>query len=291
MITELRLIRWKSFGDATLYVDRVTVLIGTNASGKSNALDARLFLKRISEGLSLTGALQGEQSLPAMRGGLEWVCLNKGGTFTIEVRVEGEDGRTVYVYRLGCIVQENRCDLASESLQRLRSRTVKRSNDAKPYSIYLFQTDPCAEDAASITARLYKEKRGTPRPSCALSRCSDSFLSNRRERRSRQASGRSCARFKASSYWTRSRRTCGSTPRCPTNWSRTRRTLPVSLRRLRRNGNSASSGCCQRTAAACQRGTYAGRPAARDANEDRRGARGGCPGHHAQPGLPRCSRA
>lgn len=165
MITELRLIRWKSFGDATLYVDRVTVLIGTNASGKSNALDALRFLKRISEGLSLTGALQGEQSLPAMRGGLEWVCLNKEGTFTIEVRVEGEDRRTVYVYRLECIVQENRCDLASESLQRFRYRTVKRSKDAKPYSIYLFQTDPCANDAASITARLYNEKRGTPRPS------------------------------------------------------------------------------------------------------------------------------
>jgi hypothetical protein len=100
-----------------------------------------------------------------MRGGLEWVCLNKEGTFTIEVRVEGEDRRTVYVYRLECIVQENRCDLASESLQRFRYRTVKRSKDAKPYSIYLFQTDPCANDAASITARLYNEKRGTPRPS------------------------------------------------------------------------------------------------------------------------------
>ena len=165
MITELRLINWKSFDDATLFVDRVTVLIGTNASGKSNALDALLFLERITNGVSLTGALQGEQGLPALRGGLEWVCLGHGQGFSIEARINGEDARTEYVYRLSCIVHDNRCDLASESLQRLKYRTAHRSANANPYRIFLFQTDPCAEDAASITARLYNEKRGTPRPS------------------------------------------------------------------------------------------------------------------------------
>ena len=30
---------WKSFREATLHVDELTILIGTNASGKSNALD------------------------------------------------------------------------------------------------------------------------------------------------------------------------------------------------------------------------------------------------------------
>lgn len=35
MITELRLQNWKSFSDARLYIDPITVLIGTNASGKS----------------------------------------------------------------------------------------------------------------------------------------------------------------------------------------------------------------------------------------------------------------
>jgi predicted ATPase len=166
MITQLRLINWKSFDDATLFIDRVTVLIGTNASGKSNALDALLFLKRITSGLSLTGALQGEQGLSAMRGGLEWACLDKGASFTIEAHIDGQDGRTEYVYRINCRVHEKRCDLASESLQRLKYRSVHRSNNGKPSgSIFLFQTDPCADDAASITARLYNEKRGAPRPS------------------------------------------------------------------------------------------------------------------------------
>ncbi|MFK8163712.1 MAG: AAA family ATPase, partial [Lewinella sp.] len=44
MIKSITLKNWKSFGEATLYVDPLTVLIGTNASGKSNFLDALVFL-------------------------------------------------------------------------------------------------------------------------------------------------------------------------------------------------------------------------------------------------------
>ncbi|MEA3410390.1 MAG: ATP-binding protein [Pseudomonadota bacterium] len=165
MIKEIRLNKWKSFSDATLFVDSVTVLIGTNASGKSNALDALLFLKRISTGMSFTAALQGDQSTRGIRGGLEWASLDKNGKFSIEAKVEGSDERTDYVYRVECVVEENRCDLVSESLQRLKYRSARRSSGSRPYSIFLFSTDACASDAASITARLYNEKRGSPRPS------------------------------------------------------------------------------------------------------------------------------
>ncbi len=165
MIKEIGLNKWKSFSDATLFVDSVTVLIGTNASGKSNALDALLFLKRIATGMSFTAALQGDQSTRGIRGGLEWASLDKNGKFSIEAKVEGSDERTDYVYRVECVVEENRCDLASESLQRLKYRSARRSSESRPYSISLFSTDACASDAASITARLYNEKRGSPRPS------------------------------------------------------------------------------------------------------------------------------
>ncbi len=46
MIKELHLKNWKSFGDTILYIEPVTVLMGLNASGKSNAIDALLFLQR-----------------------------------------------------------------------------------------------------------------------------------------------------------------------------------------------------------------------------------------------------
>jgi len=42
MIKELHLKNWKSFGDTILYIEPVTVLMGLNASGKSNAIDALL---------------------------------------------------------------------------------------------------------------------------------------------------------------------------------------------------------------------------------------------------------
>jgi hypothetical protein len=159
MIKEIRLIKWKSFADAKLFIDSVTVLIGTNASGKSNALDALLFLKRIATGMPFTASLSGDQSTRGIRGGLEWVSLDKNGKFSIEATVEGSDERTDYVYRVECVVEENRCDLASESLQRLKYRSARRTSGSKPYSIFLFSTDACTPDAASTRSRWASSRR------------------------------------------------------------------------------------------------------------------------------------
>ena len=38
MIKEIKLINWKSFSEAVLYIDPLTVLIGSNAGGKSSSL-------------------------------------------------------------------------------------------------------------------------------------------------------------------------------------------------------------------------------------------------------------
>ena len=66
MITKLRLQNWKSFEDSTLYIDSLSILIGTNASGKSNVLDAFAFLRAIGDGKRLVDAIQ------AVGGGEEW---------------------------------------------------------------------------------------------------------------------------------------------------------------------------------------------------------------------------
>ena len=44
MLKQITLENWKSFRHAELYIDLLTVLIGTNASGKSNVVDALDFL-------------------------------------------------------------------------------------------------------------------------------------------------------------------------------------------------------------------------------------------------------
>ena len=64
MIKEIRIKNWKSFGQATLYLDPLTVMIGTNASGKSNVLDGIEFLSRVVKGIELQAALNGDVGLP-----------------------------------------------------------------------------------------------------------------------------------------------------------------------------------------------------------------------------------
>ncbi len=86
MIKSITLKNWKSFGEATLYVDPLTVLIGTNASGKSNFLDALVFLGELMRTGNLEGALNGGSGQQdAIRGG-EGYIIRKGATSTtIEV--------------------------------------------------------------------------------------------------------------------------------------------------------------------------------------------------------------
>lgn len=50
MITQIQLKNFKSYRSGTLYIARLTVLIGANASGKSNVIEALRILARIAKG-------------------------------------------------------------------------------------------------------------------------------------------------------------------------------------------------------------------------------------------------
>lgn len=164
MITQLRLENWKSFAQATLHIDPLTILIGTNASGKSNALDALSFLNRTASGSLLSAAMQGDSTQSPIRGGLEWAARRPGTTFTIGITYQ-QDDRTDYEYQLECEIRENRCDLVAEQLIRIKYRSSKNSQrGAEAGRIRLFWTDPCEPSSPNIIARLYNEKRGSPRP-------------------------------------------------------------------------------------------------------------------------------
>ncbi|MEA1052953.1 AAA family ATPase [Lamprobacter modestohalophilus] len=132
MLKELRLRNWKSFADATLYIDPLTILIGSNASGKSNALDALLFLSRVSRGVSLFSAIAGDLNLPALRGGIEWVCRKPEKRFSLTLVVSGEQGREEYRYHLGIQVNATKAEVQEEELIWLqygpRSQTAKEKS-------------------------------------------------------------------------------------------------------------------------------------------------------------------
>ena len=55
MISSLRLVNFKNFADETLKVGPFTVIVGANASGKSNIRDAFRFLHGIGRGIHASG--------------------------------------------------------------------------------------------------------------------------------------------------------------------------------------------------------------------------------------------
>ena len=75
MITSIRLKDFKSFGDETLRLGPFTILVGANATGKSNLLDALRFLHGVARGYTLTEIIGGkfgaggQQEWEPIRGG------------------------------------------------------------------------------------------------------------------------------------------------------------------------------------------------------------------------------
>lgn len=100
MLKKLILENWKSFRYAELPLDPLTVLIGTNASGKSNVVEALEFLQRIANGENIETALAGDKTLSSIRGGVEWAARHGENEFTLKVLVSGEDDETEYLYIL-----------------------------------------------------------------------------------------------------------------------------------------------------------------------------------------------
>ncbi|MBC5796038.1 AAA family ATPase [Sphaerospermopsis sp. LEGE 00249] len=100
MLKKLILENWKSFRYAELPLDPLTVLIGTNASGKSNVVEALEFLQRIANGENIETALAGDKTLPAIRGGVEWAARKGENEFILTIIIEGEYKNQDHTYRI-----------------------------------------------------------------------------------------------------------------------------------------------------------------------------------------------
>lgn len=112
MLTSIRLRNFKSFADAEAPLGPLTLLVGVNASGKSNVLDALRFLKGVaSVGLPIDRLLQGQASgrgalWSGIRGGIHEVVRNGAGSFALETTWRGTSKGVKYVleYALECAV-------------------------------------------------------------------------------------------------------------------------------------------------------------------------------------------
>ena len=87
MITSIRLVNFKNFADETLRVGPFTVIVGANASGKSNIRDAFRFLCGIGDGFTLAEIIGGKSrsNWEPIRGAANEIIRFGQEKFSIEV--------------------------------------------------------------------------------------------------------------------------------------------------------------------------------------------------------------
>ena len=114
MITSIRLVNFKNFADETLRVGPFTVVVGANASGKSNIRDAFRFLHGIGRGYTLAEIISGKHDVG---GQLEWEPIRgapneitrfspssfylKSSEFSFQVELDLACGKTFYSITVG----------------------------------------------------------------------------------------------------------------------------------------------------------------------------------------------
>lgn len=144
MITELQLTNWKSFFKSTLYIDQLTFLIGTNASGKSNILDALSFLNSLAEGGQIRDIVSN------VRGGEEWIIRQGCDSFSLSVIIAEEDYRYKYSIQIGHL--DYSLSILNEKLERQFKNSSWKS---------LFYTDSeTSFNRLTIPTRFYTAKQG-----------------------------------------------------------------------------------------------------------------------------------
>jgi hypothetical protein len=158
MFTKLRLKNFKNFQEAELALGPLTLLVGMNASGKSNLRDAFRFLHGIGRGYALVdiiGAKYGEGGDPqwgGMRGGIGEVAFQRATTFTLEASY-------VVSYRKHEHVATYRIEI-EPGVNDGRPRVVYESLGVDGYDFLFFETEQASNpNQMRVVAR---SKPGNP---------------------------------------------------------------------------------------------------------------------------------
>ena len=97
MLTQLRLVDFKNFRDETLHMGPLTVIVGANASGKSNLRDAFRFLHGIGRGYTLGEIIGGkygaadQREWAQIRGAADEIIRFGRPAFMLQVKAPGID--------------------------------------------------------------------------------------------------------------------------------------------------------------------------------------------------------
>lgn len=165
MITSIRLKNFKNFADETLRVGPFTILVGANASGKSNIRDAFRFLSGIGRGYTLAEIFGGkrEAGWNPIRGAMNEIVRFGQEAFSIEVEMSVESGLASARFMI-----DVGSDVRNPGLLRLRTEELEVIyQHGSQYDVYQPSRNPYGEDPAYLEIRPYvkdKEEGGLLRP-------------------------------------------------------------------------------------------------------------------------------
>ena len=107
MITSIRLVNFKNFADETLRVGPFTVIVGANASGKSNIRDAFRFLHGIGRGYTLAEIIGGKYGAggqpewASIRGAMNEIIRFEQSSFALEIGLKLNEQFLCYSIKVG----------------------------------------------------------------------------------------------------------------------------------------------------------------------------------------------
>ena len=156
MITSLRLVDFKNFADETLHLGPFTLIVGANASGKSNIRDAFRFLHGIGRGYTLAeiiGVKYGEgghREWTGIRGAPNEIIRFGGDDFSLEVELSPMILHLADVTEIRYCIQIQRDDNhGGRSRVEAESLVACANTPDSPYSGVMYTTDPPLESKMS----------------------------------------------------------------------------------------------------------------------------------------------
>jgi predicted ATPase len=131
------------------------VLIGTNASGKSNVVEALEFLQRIANGENIETALAGDKTVSSIRGGVELAARKGENDFNLKVLIGGEDEETDYLY----VIKTQTIPQAQNIEEYIEYRSL--TNNLEKSQVIKFDLQPPKPHNYSITKSVDKRNCST----------------------------------------------------------------------------------------------------------------------------------
>lgn len=154
---------FKSFQKAELFLEDITTLIGTNASGKSNVIEGIEILSEIASGKDLATILDGSRNSDSfVRGGSKGCCRFKATSFGLGCLIDLDEKQDL-LYKIKISVSE-RIYVEDESL------TVVANGSMQRKGLKIFYTKPATDKKSANIQVVYRNGKKGNNPGTSLLR-------------------------------------------------------------------------------------------------------------------------